>query len=166
MSIQFSNTAFSTAQSNRVYEGYEQLSELLREQNEAYKDAETEVVEIVKRTTVNGIFDELNAAGKTRHGFSCSSDPERLSIWNCWRNILQRCNNPLHPRYHDYGGRGIECRFASFEEFARHVEFRPTEDHSIDRIDNDRHYEPGNLKWSNSVEQAANRRAPTKRKAQ
>ena len=125
---------------------------------------ETELLENLLQRTVNEIFDELKAMEKTRHGFSTSKDAEKASLWNCWHNINNRCKNPFHPRYRDYGGRGIENRFGSFEEFARHVEFRPSPDHSIDRIDNDAHYEPGNLKWSNRIEQAANRR-PYRRKS-
>lgn len=125
-------------------------------------DREAERDEAIQRKTVNQIFDERHAAGK-RHGFSVSKDREELSLWNCWHNINLRCNNPYHPRYSDYGGRGIENRFESFEQFARHVGFRPTPDHSIDRIDNNAHYEPGNLKWSTKVEQAANRRLPKRK---
>ncbi|TWF56377.1 hypothetical protein [Neorhizobium alkalisoli] len=110
------------------------------------------------RKSVNQIFDEMHAAGKTRHGFSTSTDTEQASLWNCWKNICNRTSNPNHPRYKDYGARGIQNHFKSFEEFARCVEFRPGVGYSIDRIDNEKGYEPGNLRWSTIVEQNNNTR--------
>jgi hypothetical protein len=57
-----------------------------------------------------------------------------------------------------YGGRGIQFRFNSFEEFLTEIGKRPSSLHSIDRIDNDGHYEKGNVRWATTKEQAANRR--------
>lgn len=79
--------------------------------------------------------------------------------------MTNRCHNPAQPRYADYGGRGIvvcaEWR-ASVEAFASYVEEslgqRPGPLYSLDRIDNDGHYEPGNLRWADSKTQNNNRR--------
>lgn len=68
-----------------------------------------------------------------------------------------RCVNPNHPYWERYGGRGIEFRFDSFEEFLNVVGRRPTLRHSIERINRDGHYEAGNVKWATSSEQARNR---------
>ncbi|MNE83662.1 hypothetical protein D3C80_1804970 [compost metagenome] len=106
---------------------------------------------------LNNYFDGLNSK---KHGFSKSEDFEKYSLYRCYINILARCRNENHPRYADYGGRGIPCHFESFEAFARGVGLRPSSGHSIDRIDNDRGYEPGNVRWATDAEQSRNRRAP------
>lgn len=69
-----------------------------------------------------------------------------------------RCSNTNTPNFKDYGGRGIEFRFASFEAFFAEVGKRPSDRHSLDRIDNFGHYEPGNVRWATRKEQNANRR--------
>jgi hypothetical protein len=109
---------------------------------------------------VNAIFDDLRARNKVYHKFTGSSDARKRSLHIAWANILARCNNPNHPAYPNYGGRGITCAFADFEAFARHVGFRPYPDATIGRIDNDRGYEPGNIRWESWKQQANNRRPP------
>lgn len=88
----------------------------------------------------------------------------RTPLWWIWCAIKQRCTNPRCKDYPDYGGRGITlCGewSASFEAFIADVGERPSDEHSIDRIDNDRGYEPGNVRWSTGIEQARNRRRRT-----
>jgi hypothetical protein len=73
--------------------------------------------------------------------------------------MLQRCSNPNAKNYSRYGGRGISvCAewAASFERFLSDVGPCPSSDHSIDRIDNDGGYEPGNVRWATRVEQMRN----------
>lgn len=73
-----------------------------------------------------------------------------------------RCTKPSHKQFADYGGRGIQMRFASRMEFIRWVvEHLPHEDYvgvEIDRRNNNGHYEPGNLRLVTRKEQLANRR--------
>jgi hypothetical protein len=69
----------------------------------------------------------------------------------------QRCTNPNNHAFARYGGRGIEFRFDSIEDLLREVGERPSDDLSLDRIDNNGHYEPGNVRWATAQEQAANR---------
>jgi hypothetical protein len=73
--------------------------------------------------------------------------------------MLQRCGNPKNPKYKDYGGRGITVceRWKKFENFFADVGEKPT-GMSIDRIDNDLGYFPGNVRWTTSVEQSKNQR--------
>lgn len=75
----------------------------------------------------------------------------------------QRCDNPNTPHYSNYGGRGILFGFPSIRAFAEwvldNIGCRPSETHSLDRIDNSRGYEPGNLRWATRTEQARNKRA-------
>ncbi len=89
------------------------------------------------------------------HGLS--KTPE----YGIWTGIIKRCENERHRSYKDYGGRGISIfsgwRY-NFPAFLEHVGQRPTAHHSIDRIDNDRGYEPGNVRWSTRNIQARNTR--------
>jgi len=84
--------------------------------------------------------------------------------YSMWANIKVRCWNPKCKDFEHYGGRGIniykEWRF-DFWEFANYIDTnlgpRPPK-HSIDRINNDGDYEPGNLRWSDNSKQQLNRR--------
>jgi len=85
----------------------------------------------------------------------------RTPIHNLWQNMKARCRNKNNPQYKDYGGRGITmCDewFDSFDTFYAAVGDVPSPEHSIDRIKNNKGYEPGNVKWSTSVEQNSNKR--------
>jgi hypothetical protein len=95
----------------------------------------------------------------SRHGMSTSLE------YHSWSCMLSRCSNPLNPGWKDYGGRGITVCDEwqkDFVAFYNHVGPRPTPDHSIDRINNDGNYEPGNVRWATDDEQRANRRCSKK----
>ncbi len=80
--------------------------------------------------------------------------------YSVWCDMKQRCNNPNNAWYHRYGGRGISvCKpwNDSFENFFADIGERPNGKLSIDRINNNGDYEPGNCKWSTAKEQTLNR---------
>jgi len=74
-------------------------------------------------------------------------------------DLKSRCNNPKVRNYNRYGGRGIKVcdRWNEFENFLEDMGLRPSPNHSIDRINNDGNYEPGNCKWSDRAQQGANK---------
>ena len=80
--------------------------------------------------------------------------------YRIWGGIKTRCGNINAPDYCRYGERGIKmCQewSDSFERFFQHIGPRPSREHSIDRIDNNKGYEPGNVRWSTRSEQGRNK---------
>jgi len=77
-----------------------------------------------------------------------------------WLAMIDRCRNPRNKNYPRYGGRGItvcDRWMESFAAFLSDMGKRPSRKHSIDRIDNDHGYEPGNCRWATVAEQHRNK---------
>ncbi len=96
---------------------------------------------------------------EARHGMAGTK------IYNIWSDMVARCDRPTHPRYADYGGRGVTVceRWRDFANFYADMGERP-EGRSLDRTDNSAGYSPENCRWATAIEQRANRR-PQQRSA-
>jgi hypothetical protein len=105
--------------------------------------------------------------GRTK---SCGCLRRKHGLWGSriymvWQSMMQRCYNPNNHAYKDYGGRGIEVckRWHEVTGFFSYVGNAPR-GKSLDRIDNDGNYEPDNVRWATTKQQARNRRPARKRR--
>lgn len=84
----------------------------------------------------------------------------RSAEYNIWRGAKTRCYNPRYAFFKQYGGRGItmsEKWKNDFSAFYADVGARPSAKHTLDRINNDRGYEPGNVRWVTQKQQCRNK---------
>lgn len=99
----------------------------------------------------------LSVHRHSRIGAAQKPSPE----YKAWCAMRDRCNRQNHIAYKNYGGRGIKvCSEweASFTAFLAHIGPKPTPAHTVDRINVDGNYAPGNVRWATRKEQAANKR--------
>jgi hypothetical protein len=130
------------------------------------------ICECKKETVVNGndlknghtqscgcLLNHENRSKRSyKHGHS-----HRSAEYNCWANLISRCTNHKNIGFENYGGRGItvcDRWLNSFEDFLNDMGTRPSDKHSIDRIDVNGDYEPSNCTWSTREVQARNTRIP------
>lgn len=93
----------------------------------------------------------------------------RDKFYYLWQGMKQRCSNNNHKNYKDYGGRGITVcdewknSFEAFRDYVSQLPHFGESGYTLDRINNDGNYEPGNVKWSTQIEQCNNRRPKRKK---
>lgn len=105
---------------------------------------------------------ERASACRLKHGATVARDRrDRPPEYLAWQDMLKRCHSGELRFFASYGGRGItvcdEWRH-DFAAFRDHIGPKPSPAHSLDRIDNDRGYEPGNVRWATRSEQMRNTR--------
>jgi len=92
-----------------------------------------------------------------KHGYR--PEGKKTRIYRCWGSMRERCNNPKHPAYDRYGGRGITVceRWNDFVSFLADMG-APPKGWSIERVDNAKGYSVENCVWATRIQQARNKR--------
>jgi len=112
----------------------------------------------VSGNNLRGGYSQSCGCTHTKHGHAKTkaNTPE----YTCWRNMRGRCENPSLRNFKYYGARGIKvcAQWASFDAFLADMGRRPSAKHSIERLNNDGNYEPGNCVWATKGVQNRNRR--------
>lgn len=103
----------------------------------------------------------IKSCGCNRDEYVKTHGKTDTNEYRTWNAMKSRCNNPNVTGYENYGGRGISvCQrwSESFEAFFEDMGLKPSDKHSIERLDNDGNYEPSNCTWGTAYEQMRNRR--------
>jgi hypothetical protein len=93
-------------------------------------------------------------------GLNLRHGETNTKLWRTWKGVVERTTNPYSSHYARYGGKGIGIYpdWLVYENFALYMGEPPTQKHSIDRIKNNKGYEPENVRWATAKEQAENRK--------
>ena len=131
-----------------------------RDAQQAYKDRN-----VAKGLTKQGKRRDTTrydiGKGVVTHGFARNGS--RHYLYSTWVGMKDRCRRRRHPAYHRYGGRGIcvwpdwDRSFPAFLSYVLENLGERPEGHSLDRIDPDGNYEPGNIRWADALTQNRNR---------
>ncbi len=108
----------------------------------------------------NNIKQGLKSCGCQRKGINKTHGLKSNKFYQTWVGMLQRCNNPNHKAYKDYGGRGITVceEWLDVRNFVAWCEDTYIEGMTLDRIDNDKGYSPDNCRWTTRTIQSINQR--------
>jgi hypothetical protein len=116
---------------------------------------------LVKRQKSCGClrYKAVSDARKTQVKHGHGRRGKKSKSYNTWAGMVDRCNNPNHPAYKYYGGRGIKIchRWLKFENFLEDMGDKPI-GHSIDRINPDGNYSKENCRWATDLQQKNNTR--------
>lgn len=115
----------------------------------------------VREYAVNNIKSGMSKSCGCKPVMGCKNNISLHPLHSTYAKMLYRCSNAKDKSYADYGGRGIKVcdRWKkSFINFLADMGERPSEDYSLDRIDNDGNYEPSNCRWATQKEQMNNTR--------
>jgi len=113
---------------------------------------------LIRETLIKRNTTILQKHGQAKHG--TKKTPE----YKLWDGMKQRCYNPNNKWYKRYGARGIGVYepwrndfLAFYDYIVKNIGLRPSKEYSLDRINNNKNYEPGNIKWATQHEQVNNR---------
>jgi hypothetical protein len=112
-----------------------------------------------KSNVMTGTITQCQSCGHKAQGLKATKHGMSRSVeYHTYTSAKARCRNPKSNVFKYYRGRGIEFRFANFQEFFKELGPKPEASLTVDRVDVNGHYEPGNIRWASRSEQMRNTR--------
>ena len=119
------------------------------------------VRDVVGDTLVRGKSTTCGKRGAHPHKHGDCINGKSTTEYRTWSMMIQRCENKKLPSYLDYGGRGITVceRWHKYENFLADMGRKPSKNHSLDRMNNEKGYSRSNCRWATRKEQVLNKRS-------